>query len=131
MRHHEQCSLISHKIILKPLRHPSVKMVGRLVKYQNIRPGKKCSCKRNSLPLTARQLVNHCIILGKTKLSKYRLCLSLYHPFIPVCSVRLDDILIYRTSFSELRILRKIPYMHIASLHNTSLIGSIQSRRNL
>ena len=131
MGYHKNSTLVRPQITLKPLRHPSVKMVGRLVKYQYIRPRKKRPRKCNPLLLTAGQPMHHRIKLSKAKLAKYRLGVALYSPLILMGGIRLYDILIYRASRCKFRVLRKISYMNIIPLYDTSLIRCVKPCGNL
>ena len=59
VRDHHQCAPVARQLILKPLDHLVVQMVGRLIQNENIARRKQSRRQRSSFPLTAGKCSRH------------------------------------------------------------------------
>ena len=106
MCNHDQGSVKALKPLLKPCRHLTVKMVGRLVEHKYIAGRQQHSRKSKSLALSSRELSCRLIEIKNAELGKHGLGISLTHTFTCLCQ--------YTLKYGMLRIkhrsLRQISY---------------------
>ena len=108
MRDHDQRAAVTLQLILQPLDHLVVQMVGRLVQDQKIAGRQQRRCQRSSLPLPARKRIRHYGRIFDAQFFQHRCRFALDVPEFLVLFYVADHILQDAPLGVKNRILRKI-----------------------
>ena len=130
MGDHQQGTLKFFQIVLQPVRHPAVQMVGGLIQHQKLRGGQKDAHQGDPLALSPGKSLHFCIKIVDSQLCQHSLCLALQVPYMGMAFIFPDDGLQDRISRCKPGILGKVADVQISPAHHRAGIRFLQPRHN-
>ncbi len=130
MGDHDHGTFSTAQLILQPVGHGIVQMVGRLVQQQDLRRGQQHRYQCQTLALSAGQLPAGLVKFRNAQFRQHAFGICLNGSGVFLHAVAPQYCLQYRLLRRELRVLGQIAHQAVICLDHSAVIGLLQSRND-